>query len=465
MKKEDLFEILADIDEKSVEEAQHFHTEKKSKRKNRRFYVTLAALIVLVAVGIPILGKITRSSTVMKVLAAGPERVEEDEALAKWFDDQWTKAREALPLSRGTSSYSAAIMKEVLTAKDENTVCSPLNTYLAFAMLAETCEGNTRRQLLDMLGAEDLETVRKTSNALWEANAANNPFLQCLLANSLWLNNEIAFNETTLKTLAEQYHASSFRGKAGSDKMNKALQDWTNDATGGLLADYIKDLKTTPDTVMALLSTLYYKAPWEDPFRESATDSGVFHGTKGDTDVKMMHATVNELLQTDSFSAVRLPLAGSCGSALFCLPAEGTDVNELLSDPSVLKLADPENSSLDNGVVDLSLPKFKIQAKTDLLPVLEALGVTDALDPAKADFSPLTEGKLALSVGEAEHAATVEIDENGVTGAAYTELQLMKGEILFEKPIVLTFDRPFLFMVTGADGSILFAGIVRNITE
>ncbi len=465
MKKEDLFKLLADMDETSVEEAQHFHTEDKSKRKNRGFYGMLAALILLVVIGIPILGKIIRSSTVMKVLAAGPEAIRENEAVEKWLENQWTKAREALPLSRGTSSYSSALMKEVLTAKDENTVCSPLNTYLAFAMLAETCEGNTRKQILDMLGAEDIETLRKTANALWEANSCNAPVLQSLPANSLWLSNDVAFNETTLKTLAEQYHASSFRGVAGSDKMNKALQDWTNDATGGLLAEYVKDLKTTPDTVMALLSTLYFKAIWDEPFRESGTDSGVFHGTKGDTDVKMMHAVVNGLLRTDRFSAVRLLLTGGCGSVVFCLPAEGTDVNALPGDPSVLQLADPEDCSLENASVNLSLPKFRIQAKTDLLPVLEALGVTDALDPAKADFSPLTEGKLALSVGKAEHAATVEIDENGVTGAAYTELQLMKGEILFEKPVVLTFDRPFLFMVTGADGSILFAGIVRNITE
>ena len=464
MKKEDLFELLADIDEKSVEEAQHFHVEKKSKRKNRAFYGTLAALILLVIVGIPILGRITRSSTVMKVLAAGPEKLGKSDDYQNWLDEQGTKAREALPLSRGTAAYSADIMKEVLTAKDENTACSPLNTYLAFAMLAETCEGNTRQQILAMLGAEDLETVRKTVNALWEANSANTPILQCLLANSLWLNNEITFNEATLKTLAEQYHASSFRGVAGSDKMNKALQDWTNDATGGLLAEYVKDLKTTPDTVMALLSTLYFKGEWDAPFREEATKPAVFHGAKGDTQVQMMHKTVSSYAVNDAWSAVRLPMKGE-RNMIFCLPAEGTDVNSLLDDPSVLQLTGWEKSPWEYSSVYLSLPKFKASAKTDLLPVLEALGVTDALDPIKADFSPLTEDSMPLYVGKAEHAATVEIDEAGVTGAAYTEIDIMKQAVLVSGRIELTFDRPFLFMVTGADGSILFAGIVRNITE
>ena len=300
-----------------------------------------------------------------------------------------------------------------------------------------------------MLGAADIETVRKTADALWKANSANTPILTSLLGNSLWLNNRIAFNETTLQTLAEQYHASSFRGKAGADKMNKALQKWTDEATGGLLSDYVKDLKTTPDTVMALLSTLYFKAAWENAFQPELTEPSVFHGTKGDTEVPMMHAVIPcDAGKTDRFSAVRIPLEG-LGSMI-----------DLLADPSAL------NSVWEEAYTcaELSLPKFKVSAKTDLLPVLEALGVTDALDPAKADFSPLTAEK-PLYVSKAEHAAAVEIDENGVTGAAYTVIYVDEGEFAPADPISLTFDRPFLFTVNGPDGSILFAGAVRNITE
>ena len=469
MTQEDLLKTLTELDDKSIEEARDYKVRKKPLWKDWRAYGALAAVIILAVLIVPRFGRTgvqtsLPGAAVKKVLAAGPEKVGKGEDYRGWLDEQGTKARQALPLSQGTASYSADIMKEVLTAKDENTACSPLNTYLAFAMLAETCEGNTRQQILDMLGAEDLETVRKTANAIWEANAADTPILQSLLANSLWLNDEISFNESTLQTLAEQYHASSFRGTAGSDKMNKALQDWTNDATGGLLKDYVKDLKTTPDTVMALLSTLYFKGEWDAPFREEATKPAVFHGAKGDTQVQMMHKTVSAYAVNDAWSAVRLPIQGE-RNMIFCLPAEGTDVNALLSDPSVLQLTGWEKSPWEYSSVDLSLPKFKVSAKTDLLPVLEALGVTDALDSSKADFSPLTQDKMTLFVGKAEHAATVEIDEAGVTGAAYTEIEIMKQSAVYSGPIELTFDRPFLFMVTGADGSILFAGIVRNITE
>lgn len=57
----------------------------------------------------------------------------------------------------------------------------------------------------------------------------------------------------------------------------------------------------------------------------------------------------------------------------------------------------------------------------------------------------------------------IEIDEEGVTGAAYTALNLAGGAALTEDEIDFVLDRPFMFVLTGADGSILFGGIVRNI--
>ena len=61
-------------------------------------------------------------------------------------------------------------------------------------------------------------------------------------------------------------------------------------------------------------------------------------------------------------------------------------------------------------VVDLALPRFDVTAERDLTGDLRALGVTDVLDPDRADLSPLLpEGAAAL--GRATHAARVAVDE------------------------------------------------------
>ena len=169
--------------------------------------------------------------------------------------------------------------------------------------------------------------------------------------------------------------------------------------------------------------------------------------------------------RTDAFTAVSLSLVDS-GSMFFYLPSEGKDVNDLASDPDVLNAIWHDNDPTDEGwavpLVNLSVPKFKVSAKTDLLDAMKALGLTDALDPGTADFTPLREEGENLFISSAEHAATVEIDENGVTGAAYT-MMAYEGGIEIEEEIDFVLDRPFLFVVTGMDRSVLFSGIVRNI--
>ena len=258
------------------------------------------------------------------------------------------------------------------------------------------------------------------------------------------------------------------RPSVGLLEMNQALRTWTDDNTGGLLKEYTENMAIAPETVFELVSTIYYKAMWRENFWEVNTEKETFHGAAGDTTVDMMKKTEwMDVYQGEHFRAVSLSLQDS-GSMYFLLPDENTDVNELVSDPDLMKVIRRDESS-DNWyspMVNLSVPKFKVSEKTDLIETVRALGVTDALDADLADFSPLTGDKENLYLSKADHAAMLEIDENGVTGAAYTELGVSEAAAeIPDDEIDFVLDRPFLFLVTGQDGSILFSGVVRNIAE
>ena len=82
---------------------------------------------------------------------------------------------------------------------------------------------------------------------------------------------------------------------------------------------------------------------------------------------------------------------------------------------------------------------------------------------AKADFTPLAAKTEGFALSSATHAAMVEIDENGVTGAAFTMLAVAESAMEMDEMLDFVLDRPFLFMVTGADGSVLFSGIIQNV--
>lgn len=380
----------------------------------------------------------------------------------------WNSYRELISKSelvrRQMDGFYLSLMEKLLPGKDENTVCSPLNTYIAFSMLAEITEENTRKQVLDMLGVPDIKTLRDNIQSLWESNYVDTPILKSLLANSLWLRNDLGYNSNTLDTLAQEYHASSFSGILGSDEMNKALQTWTDSNTGGLLSEYTKDMSLDADTVLALVSTIYYKALWINEFSERNTSEEIFHGTKNETTVDMMHKTeMMSVYSTDEFTALGLGLNDS-GAMYFFLPKDVADVDSLASNPDILKATGyGEDEHWSHPEVNLSIPKFKVQDKLDLMDVLPKMGVTDALDPVISDYTALTEERDDLFLDTAEHAASVEIDENGVTGAAYTMLDVNAGATLPQEKIDFVVDRPFMFMITARDGSILFSGIIKNL--
>lgn len=90
---------------------------------------------------------------------------------------------------------------------------------------------------------------------------------------------------------------------------------------------------------------------------------------------------------------------------------------------------------------------------------------TESLDEnMTADFSNLTQASEKICISQIEQATTLEIDEKGARGAAYTDMVLLgaaSNESEDEMDFVL--DRPFLFILYSNDGAILFEGIVRDI--
>lgn len=379
--------------------------------------------------------------------------------------------------------YLRQLLPALLTRDaGENKVCSPLNLYLALAMLSEAAGGESRAQLLALLGAEDVETLRTRAKALWLNNYTDGGVSKCVLSSSLWANQAVEFVEATLDRLAQGYYADVYRGETGSEAFSAALRDWLNSHTGGLLEDYVSDIELTPETILALVTAIDYHASWLQPeFDPAATENGVFHAPEGEQTAEFMHQTLEatDYFWGQQFTATvkELDLGNTVGGLSLILPDEGVSPEALLEDPEVLDFLltnkrDYQWSSTEvwpnsaNVRLNLSLPKFDIRQKTDLIGTLQALGVTDVFQPGLADFSPtvVNQEELQPYIARAEHAARVSIDEAGVTGATYTILDMRAGggPPAPEREVDFTLDRPFLFAVTGPDGLPLFVGIVNQ---
>lgn len=387
-----------------------------------------------------------------------------DVAYDAWWNDRMSQREkgEAVDYSSELNGFFRNTATQILSGDTENRLYSPANVYMALSMLSEITDGETRSQLLSLLGTSDLSKQRDIAGALWNANYSADGALISTLANSLWLRDDTTYNMDTLKALAEKYYAYSFSGEMGSEPYDNTLQSWIDEQTGGLLSESVKNMKLAPETVIALVSTMYFRAKWSEEFSENNTYSDTFHAKDGDIECDFMHKTqAMNYYYTEGFDAVRLGLIES-GEMWLVLPDEGKSVDDVFENDAFYELLDNPNGFPQKDVqVELSIPKFDAKWDGDLAGQLQALGVTDVFDSESADFSPLTDaGNLFLS--NVTHSVRVEIDEEGVTAAAFTEMAVCGAGMPPEENAVFNLDRPFVFAITANDGTVLFAGTVER---
>lgn len=386
-------------------------------------------------------------------------------AFRAWADSR-SALRSDVDYTQGLEAYlSAAVPVLMEDAGAENRVVSPLNVYMALAMLAETTDGASRQELLRLLNAPDLSTLRARANALWRANYSDDGRLTSVLAASVWLRDDLQYKQSTVDTLSNDYYASVFSGQMGSAAYTKALQNWMNTQTRGLLSDQIRELELRVDTAVALVTTICFRASWAEEFYRG--DTRVFHAPTGEQSCDFMLESGLKCFYTgDGFTAAGKTLTGA--EMYFLLPEEGLSPAALLEREEVRRfLTDPagrESTLHEIANVTLAVPEFDVSSQLDLVEKLKTLGVTAIFDRARSDFSPLTDVITEpITVGEAKHGARVTADRKGVTGAAYTEIQATFSSAPEPaREVELILDRPFLFVITNSDGLPLFVGVVNT---
>lgn len=344
-----------------------------------------------------------------------------------------------------------------------NQAYSPLNYYMALAMLAETAQGNSRQQILDLLGANSIEALRTQVSYVWNAHYNNDGKNTSLLANSLWLDDAYAFHQSTVDALTNHYYASVFHGDLGTEPLNQQLRSWINSQTGSLLEEQTQNIELDPRTVFALASTIYYRSMWTNKFSKEATKDAVFHCIDKDITTPFMNDTFHGVYyRGENFGAIQLHL--SDGSSMWLiLPDDGYSVSDVLSSSDYLQLTLAPNQwdNHEGRIVNLSIPKFDISSQNDLIEGTKDLGITDVFSSTDADLKNLVDTTEAIYVQQIDHAVRVAIDEDGITAAAYT-LMAAAGAGQPPEPLEFTLDRPFLFVVSSEDHLPLFAGTVME---
>jgi serpin B len=213
-------------------------------------------------------------------------------------------------------------------------------------------------------------------------------------------------------------------------------------------------------TRMVLANAIYFKADWLDQFAKESTRDAPFHLLVGSViETPTMSQGINNLpfFSSPGVQVVELAYAGNTAVMDIFVPDEGN----FTSFESALSLEGYEQllAGLQATPVMLSLPKFSFTSSVNLSDKLIELGMSDAFDPERADFTGMSSLR-ELFISDVLHKAFIAVDEEGTEAAAATAVIMgVASAPMFE--ISLDIDRPFIFLIRDlSSGQILFVGRV-----
>lgn len=461
---EKVAQALSHVDEKYVAQA--------ARRKKRHYTLKAAVAAVLVLAFLFHIPTLPLAVTA-KAVSIAPESRKADrprpgtEEFRAWYDEQELRRHVAEAAAPAVAVFAENCSGTILAGTDSvNRLWSPINAYIALAVTAELAGGSTRDEVLSILGKDSLETLRMDVSAMWETIYSDDGREISVLANSLWLDKDVGYVQQTMDDIAYHYYASVYQGDLGSRRTNRAMTNWLNNQTGGMLKDRTGSLSVDPESLLALASTVYFQAQWHDQFDSADNTEDVFHAADGDITCTYMNAEEYHAnyYWAEDYGAVQLFLKNGAMMWLI-LPDEDKTTDDVLRGGDYMNMitrsvAFPEENHKYMNV-NLSLPKFDVSASTDLEDGLKNAGLTNIFEPLGNDFSPSIISDVPVYLDSINQDTRVTIDEEGVTAASYVLLQLGAGAAAPpDDTIDFVLDRPFLFAITSSNIP-LFTGVVN----
>jgi serpin B len=375
-------------------------------------------------------------------------------------------------VASGNNAFALDLLRQ-LQADTGNVFYSPYSIYFALAMTWAGARGNTEAQMAQTMHFTlDQANLHPALNSLMlaldsraeaEGIEADKAF-KLHVANALWGQQDFPFISSFLDTLALNYGAGlnlvDFQNDPEGARQD--INDWVSKETEEKIKDIVPPGVIDAMTRLVLANAIYFKADWASEFNKDETNDQDFHLADGST------VSVPTMFQNGTFrfttgnalKAIELPYAGDQLSMVILLPHEGQlETVQAGLDSSRL---DTLLNSMEYQNVDLYLPKFKYEYSLSLADALVNMGMTDAFDSSKADFSGM-DGARDLFIGDVLHKAFVAVDEAGTEAAAATVVIMKLTSMLPESAIEFRVDRPFLFVIRDIPtGAILFVGRVMN---
>lgn len=351
-------------------------------------------------------------------------------------------------LAEGTVNLALNLFKTM--AKDakfstENLLLSPMVVASSLGVMSLGAKDKTANQVKSLLNTnlrDDvfLPTFSELFNEVSDETARNSTWK---IGSRLYGPNSVKFNdEFVQKSKAHYKHDHSKVNFRDKRSLVQSLNEWASKTTEGKLKEITKDVSKVDGALF--VNAMYFKPHWDEKFHKDMIDTRGFLVTRSRTvSVPMMHRSGLYNYYDDKVNNLQLlevPLAHKHSSMIFIMSRHVEPMER------IEKLLSKEQlniwfSKMQTKAISISLPKVRVEVSHELQKYLQELGLTEATDQNRADFSGIT-GNKELYLSGMLHATALEWDFEGneFDPELHTRDEMRSPELFYA-------DRPFIFLI------------------
>lgn len=359
------------------------------------------------------------------------------------------------------TDFSLGIFKEIY--QGENTLISPLSIISALSMNANGAENETLLQMEEVFGT-DVDSLKEYLYA-YKSYLPTDDKYKISLANSIWFKDVENFTveKDFLQTNKDYYDAQIYKAPF-DDSTKDDINVWVSKETDGQIKKLLEE-KIPEDAVMYLINALSFDAEWENIYKDTDVRKSEFTTQGGEkTTVDFMHSSEEGYINLGNAVGFSKPYADKKYSFVALLPEEGLSVEDFIDSLDGETLIN-DVKNLDSSQVEVAIPKFEFEYDKELSEVLNTLGMKDAFDSSRADFSSLghsSEGNIYIN--RILHKTKITLDEKGTKAGAITTVEMVNGSASMEEMKRITLNRPFFFMIVDNQFSMpIFMGTLNEV--